>query len=300
MQNKKRVILIGLGTIARYHAQALLSSDAFSLCGVCDLRREQQLDPLYVGLPFATDYTELIEQLHPDAAVIATPPATHRLIAQECIRRGVEVFIEKPLATTTSDFSYLFSEQAWGRYHAICHNIYGEEVLWFEDHIRLARISRVSLSLVDPYLDASGAILADRLPLAGCWADSGTNALALLSRFVRLEQLNNVVVAHQRDKKSGLPIESRLTAATETTSVEIDIRWSKTQNAKQCVVKADGHQYRLDNSEQTVWCDGKQLFAYVGEPRLMRHYKNYYRLFEQHQPDKQTLEALYSIIIQNL
>jgi predicted dehydrogenase len=49
-----------------------------------------------------TDYRDVFE-LGLDAVVVCTPPQTHFAIASECLEQGLDVFVEKPLATSSSD-----------------------------------------------------------------------------------------------------------------------------------------------------------------------------------------------------
>lgn len=293
---KQRVILIGLGQIARHHAQALAESAKYELCGVCDIKQECAFDSLYSHLPFDTDYNRLIAAVCPDAAIIATPPFSHVRIAQDCVAHGIHAFVEKPLSDKRDGVESFFSENMLGCFTAICHNIYGEEVLWFEKNIRLNEIEQISLQLTDPYLSADGTIRSDRRPLGGCWIDSGSNALALLSRFINLRELNQVEIEQELDTTCYEPIKSRLNGTKGKTLVQIDILWSKEENSKSCIIKADNHEYLLDNSGQAVWCDGNLLFQSDKKDRLTAHYSNFYRLYPQHQVPDDTLRALYELL----
>ena len=51
----------------------------------------------------AEDWRELLEKKDIDGAVIATPPATHAVIALPFLERGLPVFIEKPMTGSLKD-----------------------------------------------------------------------------------------------------------------------------------------------------------------------------------------------------
>ena len=293
---KLRVILIGLGRIARHHAQALMASDRYELCGVCDLNRERAADLLYQGLPFSTDFDELISSVCPDAAVIATPPQSHVQIAKRCVQRGLHVFVEKPLSDSADGCEWFLTTEAASKCTAICHSIYGEEVLWFEQNMRLSSIDQIYIQLSDPYLSADGSILADRLSLGGAWLDSGPNALALLSRFVNLTTVSKVSICHEKDTLTCLPVKTVFRAMADTTALAIDIRWTTDTGSKQYLIQADGHEYLLDSSRQAVCCDGKLLFQSAEPDRLTAHYSNFYRLYPRHQPTEQALRSIYELL----
>lgn len=75
------------------------------LVGIADLD-ETRLRHLARRYPYmrvtTTDYTQLFD-LGLDAVVISTPPQTHRKIAIDCLEAGLDVLVEKPLATAASD-----------------------------------------------------------------------------------------------------------------------------------------------------------------------------------------------------
>jgi predicted dehydrogenase len=74
-----------------------------SLEAVADLDWERltHVRTRYPGIPLVTDdYTELFDT-GIDAVVVSTPPETHFEIVAECLRNGLHVLVEKPLATTS-------------------------------------------------------------------------------------------------------------------------------------------------------------------------------------------------------
>lgn len=289
-------VLIGLGTIARYHYAGIMASGNYRLVAVCDVNEEAARNPIYCHLPFFADYRKMIEQVKPEVVVVATPPAFHYPIARYCIEHGCVPFVEKPLATDNAELNYFLSPRVTDRFVAVCHNLYGEEMLWVYENIHFSDIRRVKMELSDPYADAEGKIRADRLSLGGCWLDSGSNALAMLSGFVDLSTLKMIELTHQLDRKSQLPFASRLTAQSNTTQVEIEIHWDKGENYKKTTIEADSH-YVLDHSAQQVFVDGELVFAYQGaDERLTRHYKNFYKLAYQH-PSAEVISELYKILL---
>jgi predicted dehydrogenase len=62
-----------------------------------DVSRLDQIRKTYPDVAVVRDYMELLAS-DVDAVVVATPVATHFQIAQECLRHGKHVLIEKPLA----------------------------------------------------------------------------------------------------------------------------------------------------------------------------------------------------------
>lgn len=55
------------------------------------------------GIHTYGDYREMLEGEALDAVVVTTPTATHREVAEDCLRAGTHVLVEKPMATTSAD-----------------------------------------------------------------------------------------------------------------------------------------------------------------------------------------------------
>lgn len=102
-----RVLLIGAGKIGIVHALNLTRREGVSLVGIVD--HHSKAFGLYKSMgfhvPFHTHLNDAIQEGKPDAAVIATPAATHLPIARECLERGLSVLVEKPMAVTTQSIS---------------------------------------------------------------------------------------------------------------------------------------------------------------------------------------------------
>lgn len=288
-----KTVIIGLGTIAHYHVAGIRHSERFNLCAVCDLREEASKDALWSDLPFYTDYNRMLDAVHPDVAVIATPPAAHYEIAQTCVSRGILPFVEKPLAATKRESKLFFSKTMRGRFVPVCHTLYGAEMIWFMEHMPLHAISSIEMSLSDPYADAQGHIAERYLPLGGCWLDSAPNALAPLLRWV--PKLEDVTLYHAYDNMRELPVMSLLKAQYKGTSVRISTNWLGNLNSKYTSIEADGKLFHINHSEQAVRIDGQEVFRAEGD-RLTNQYANFYRLYPDLVPDEQMLKEMYRII----
>ena len=295
-----KVVLIGLGKIARYHIAALLSTPRYVICGVCDTDPHAVSADLLPGVPMYRAYEQMLDELHPDIAVIATPPATHYAIALACVQRGVTPYVEKPLAATEEEVKHFFEAPLAGRFVPMYHTLYGEELIWIEAHCPLHDIRSIRMELDDPYADANGHIDPAFYNLGGCWLDSAPNALAPLFRILQGQSLENVHVHHQLDSLAGLPYTSLLTAKAGKTDITICVRWDRGLNRKRTIIEADGHQYVLNHSQQAVECDGEQVFVFDAEERLVRQYANLYRLYPARIPSEQTVKHMSEIMYKNI
>ena len=271
-----RAVIIGLGRIARYHVLGMRASGRFRLCGACDVRSEAAKDELYRDVPFDTDYTRLLDAVRPDVAIIATPPASHYAIASGCVARGVLPFVEKPLSADKQECEQFFHSPLRGAYVPVCHTLYGAEILWCEEHLRLEKVESIAMTLCDPYADRYGHIEEQYWSLGGSWLDSAPNALAPLLWYV--PRLEDITVAHEYDERSGLPYASTMRARYGEAPVHIDIAWHRGINHKQTTIVADGKTIVVDHSAQAVSIDGKQVFAATGD-RLTQQYTIFYRMY---------------------
>lgn len=99
-----RALVVGAGWMGTLHARLLAESRLAELCGIVDIDAGSAAR---VGkefsVPHFSDVELAISATKADIAVIATPDATHRAVAEPCLRNRVHTLIEKPLATRTSD-----------------------------------------------------------------------------------------------------------------------------------------------------------------------------------------------------
>jgi len=100
-----RLGLVGLGPWGRNLGRVLGSLPGAELVAICDV----DPGPLAVvsrampALFAARSPGELLALPGLDAVLIATPPATHTELALAALRRGLHVFVEKPMALRLSD-----------------------------------------------------------------------------------------------------------------------------------------------------------------------------------------------------
>lgn len=98
--------VIGTGYWGSNHARVaaeLLDDGILDSVILCDLDEDRVSDLANrYGLPYTTDYETLADR-GVTAVTVATPSTTHREIAVELLNDGLDVLVEKPLATTSED-----------------------------------------------------------------------------------------------------------------------------------------------------------------------------------------------------
>jgi predicted dehydrogenase len=103
---KARLAVVGLGKMGIMHTSMVRTCPRSELVALCD--RDEKLvahvnSMAGEGVAGFGDVAAMIDAVQPDGVVIATPQFTHRAVAEQCLRRGVAVLTEKPLAHTLDD-----------------------------------------------------------------------------------------------------------------------------------------------------------------------------------------------------
>lgn len=97
-----KVAIIGLGKMGVMHAANLSLIPEAQVVAAVDAERRvgQQAKGLGLAAPFFASAEEMFDRTEVDAAFVCTPASTHLPASEICVRRGVHVFVEKPLAST--------------------------------------------------------------------------------------------------------------------------------------------------------------------------------------------------------
>lgn len=99
-----RAAVVGLGKLGLLHAATFNVLPNCRLVAVVDKTRTV-LDSLKARMDNIAAYTDhigMLETARPDLVAIATPTGLHVPVALDCVRRGVPIFIEKPLSLSAA------------------------------------------------------------------------------------------------------------------------------------------------------------------------------------------------------
>ncbi|MGD9496787.1 MAG: Gfo/Idh/MocA family protein [Armatimonadota bacterium] len=94
-----RLGFVGTGGIANRHLTCAQESPEMEIVGTCDvvLERAQEAAAKFGGTAYQ-DFVEMYDAQKPDAIVVCTPPFAHGDIEEEAAKRGIHIFVEKPVA----------------------------------------------------------------------------------------------------------------------------------------------------------------------------------------------------------
>ena len=106
-----KTAVVGLGYWGPQLVRNLTYLEQCSQVVACDLdeTRVKAICRQYPGVTGAGDYEELLTDPELKAVVLATPVRTHAPLASKALEAGVNVLVEKPLATSFDDASRLIS-----------------------------------------------------------------------------------------------------------------------------------------------------------------------------------------------
>src|SRR5256886_14531974 len=120
-----RVGLIGFGRWGPHYARILAGTMGSARLAACAEPAAARLAACEGGCPAARAYADsnrLLRDGDVDAVIVATPTSTHREVVERCLKAGVHVLVEKPLAGTVADAEALAAlEKETGRVLMVGH-----------------------------------------------------------------------------------------------------------------------------------------------------------------------------------
>ncbi|MFQ5849142.1 MAG: Gfo/Idh/MocA family oxidoreductase [Candidatus Binatia bacterium] len=107
-ETKIAVGVVGVGHVGRHHAEKYGASARANLLGVADIDRDRSREVgQELGVASHTDYRELFGVVH--CVSIAVPTCSHYEITRDFLSAGIDVLVEKPMATTLEEGKELVS-----------------------------------------------------------------------------------------------------------------------------------------------------------------------------------------------
>jgi len=148
-----RVGVVGVGVMGSNHARVLADLAGVRLVGVADPDRRQcdMVADALSCVPFP-DVSELLAE-GVDAVTIAAPTHLHQELALECIRQGVHVLVEKPIAPSVAEGRAII---AAARHTGVCLMVghverFNPTVEAIKDAIRAEDILSIAITRVGPF-----------------------------------------------------------------------------------------------------------------------------------------------------
>ncbi|HCK71488.1 MAG TPA: oxidoreductase, partial [Planctomycetaceae bacterium] len=111
MSDEIKVLSVGAGFMGSLHAKAYAQIEGVRNVGIVTrsmASSESLAEELGGDIPRFTDFEEALEQTQPDAVAISTYTDSHYHYVSTSLKRGLDVFVEKPLAETIEECQELF------------------------------------------------------------------------------------------------------------------------------------------------------------------------------------------------
>jgi UDP-N-acetylglucosamine 3-dehydrogenase len=99
-----KAAVIGVGTMGRNHARVYAQLEHATLVAAADANPKalEAIARTY-KVPTYTEYERMLDEIKPDLVSVAVPTRLHREVATTVLKRGVHVFLEKPIASTVEE-----------------------------------------------------------------------------------------------------------------------------------------------------------------------------------------------------
>ena len=172
--------LIGCGRIATNHIKAALNNQ-LEIAAVCDIQPEHMKKLLERhglwaddSIKHYTDYKAMIAEVQPELVSIATESGIHAEIAIFCIKHGVHVIIEKPMAMSMADANEIIrlSEERNVKVSACHQNRFNIAVQEMRQALEAGRFGKLSHGSIHVRWNRNKNYYT-QAPWRGTWAQDG-------------------------------------------------------------------------------------------------------------------------------
>lgn len=100
--DKLNIACIGIGGKGNSDSAAMAGENVVALCDVDDIRGAETRER-YPNARFYEDFRVLFDKEKVDACTISTPDHNHAVIAMAAMKRGIHVYVQKPLTHTVEE-----------------------------------------------------------------------------------------------------------------------------------------------------------------------------------------------------
>ncbi|WP_317436922.1 Gfo/Idh/MocA family oxidoreductase [Thomasclavelia spiroformis] len=172
--------LIGCGRIATNHIKAALNNQ-LEIAAVCDIQPEHMKKLLERhglwaddSIKHYTDYKAMIAEVQPELVSIATESGIHAEIAIFCIKHGVHVIVEKPMAMSMEDANEIIrlSEEKNVKVSACHQNRFNIAVQEMRQALEAGRFGKLSHGSIHVRWNRNKNYYT-QAPWRGTWAQDG-------------------------------------------------------------------------------------------------------------------------------
>ena len=98
-----KAAVLGMGFMGQTHCRNLMNIKDVKVTALCEADRGKVKNYEQDGIPVYSDFDRMLEKEEPDIIVICLPPFAHNGEFEKAAKKGISVFIEKPVALKNQD-----------------------------------------------------------------------------------------------------------------------------------------------------------------------------------------------------
>ncbi len=182
----KKVALIGLGSMGKNHYRVLKGIGGFQITALCDVVKNGDYEE-----PFFTDVDEMLNNAEIDACIIVVPTFLHKEVALKCLKKGKDLFIEKPVASSVEEALEIqkASEEAGAKVAVGYIERFNPVVAALKEEIKDQEIYSISITRVGPF--------PPRIADVGILTDLSVHDIDLI-RFISQREIQKTTIYRSR------------------------------------------------------------------------------------------------------
>ncbi|WP_442505081.1 Gfo/Idh/MocA family protein [Novipirellula sp. SH528] len=182
--------IVGIGSIAKFYLSAMKESAEVQLISACDLQPEKLKRFGGGTTKVTTDFSQLTSDPEIDGIIVCLPNYLHAEVCEKSLLAGKHVCCEKPLALNAGDSMRLaqLADKKKLVLMTAFHRKYNSNIRRAIQHCHATSLKRVRIRYLEDIEAHSGGenwYLDKEMSGGGCIIDNGSNALDLLSGFMR-------------------------------------------------------------------------------------------------------------------
>jgi predicted dehydrogenase len=114
MSGKAKIASIGAGMIGEVHSRYLATEELCEYAGIADPDPAKADLAKERGVPYFSDYREMIRETKPEGVVVAVPNDQHLAVGSWCADQGLHMLMEKPITPTIGEAEQLIERAEKG------------------------------------------------------------------------------------------------------------------------------------------------------------------------------------------
>lgn len=273
--------LIGLGKTSLNYLKGFTLNKFFTLTAVCDTNPSCLGKESYSSYPFFNNNNDIMNISDLDFVIVCTPSSRHYEIIKQAFEHHLNVVVDRPLTLSRKEMNTLFDlKEKYGlTLYTLFHWQYGEEVRKFNKFFDINKVTRIDVSVEEPYSLDGKNIKEDRISLGGSFIDSAFNTLSMLKLWLPFDEVKFVERHIINAENVELPIYSRVRYIIDGIEVSIETDWKIGNNKKITYMVYDGKPLTINHSEQKI-IFGDWEYTFDAMKRKERHYYNFFDLYQ--------------------